>query len=100
MSGEIERRRRWEAERQVPPLPVSRVSQHIEEDLAYRYEYTAMQGKAIARRLSDAITELHQENAERRGDDPVLEQFHRRIEATYVVAGSEGLAAYMEHLLR
>ncbi|HEX9541910.1 MAG TPA: hypothetical protein VGA04_27415 [Streptosporangiaceae bacterium] len=97
MSGEIERRRHGETVRRLPPLPVSRVTEHIEEDLAYRTEFTVMKGKDIAARLSDGVSELHQDNAASRGDDPVLAQFHHRIEATFLVAGCEGLAFYMEH---
>jgi hypothetical protein len=100
MSGEIERHHRWQTERQLPPLPVSRVTEHIEEDLSYRVEFTVMKGRDIAQRLSDGITQLHQDNAASRGDDPVLEQFHHRIEATFTVAGAEGLAYYMEHLYK
>src|SRR5690242_5714562 len=79
MSGEIERLRRFETARRLPPLAVSRVSEYIEEDLAYRAEFTAMRGKDIASRLSEGITELHLENAARRGNDPVLAQFHQRL---------------------
>jgi hypothetical protein len=100
MSGEIERLRRLDTARRLPPLPVSRVSEHIEEDLAYRVEFTAVRSEDIATRLSDGVTRMHQANAARRGDDPALAQFHHRIEATYVVAGCEGLGWYMEHLYK
>lgn len=98
MRGEIERFRRFETAERLPPLAVSRVTEHIEEDLAYRLEFTLMKGNDAAGRLSDGITKLHQDNAAKRWNDPVLGQFHHKIEATLTVAGCHGIVRYMEHL--
>jgi hypothetical protein len=83
-----------------PPLPVNRLSAHIEEDLAYKAEFTAMKGVDVGRRLADGVTQMHEDFADRAHGDPFLAQLLSRIEAATVIAGTELIESYMAHLFR
>lgn len=84
-------RRTWP----VPPLPVNRLTEHIEEDRAYRAEFRAMKGSQVGRRLAEGVTDIHHDFADRAQGDPFLGQLLSRIEATVVVSGTELIARYM-----
>lgn len=84
--------------RSLPPLPVNRLTEHIEEDLAYRAEFTAMKGTQIGRRLAEEVADLHWDLADKAQGDPILEQLLNRIEATVVIAGTDLIANYMDHV--
>lgn len=80
-----------------PPMPVSRLSEFIEEDLAYRAEFTAMKGAHIGRRLAEEVVDLHDDLADRAQGDPFLQQLLNRIEAAVVIGGTELISQYMIH---
>lgn len=80
-----------------PPIPVNRLSEFIEEDLAYKAEFTAMKGAHIGRRLAEEVVDLHDDLADRAQGDPFLQQLLSRIEAAVVIGGTELISQYMLH---
>jgi hypothetical protein len=90
--------RRHMDRRRLPPLPVNRLTEHLEEDLAYRVEFTIDRAVQMTGRASDGLSELHEENANRSIGDPLLGQLLYRLEATYAIACENAIADYINHV--